>query len=130
MEALLLPILLIAVFYFLLIRPQQKQRRQMTELQQSVQPGTKVMTTAGLLATVVEIDDDEVVLEVAPGVHSRYVRRAIANVVQPKEPVADTTPADDAPGASDDVADVELEAPKHEPAQAKAEDRTNGDDIR
>ncbi|SDT05544.1 preprotein translocase subunit YajC [Jiangella sp. DSM 45060] len=125
MEALLLPILLIAVFYFLLIRPQQKQRRQMVELQQSVQAGTKVMTTAGLLATVVEVDDDEVVLEVAPGVHSRYVRRAIANVVQPQEPVAPVH--DDI--VPDTAADAD-EAPKHEPAQAKAEDRTNGDDVR
>lgn len=120
MEALLLPILLIAVFYFLLIRPQQKQRRQMAELQQSVQPGTKVMTTAGLLATVVELDDDEVVLEIAPGVHSRYVRRAIANVVQPQEPAAPADP----------VADTAADTPTHEPAQAKAEDRTNGDDVR
>ncbi|WP_205629040.1 preprotein translocase subunit YajC [Jiangella muralis] len=129
MEALLLPILLIAVFYFLLIRPQQKQRRQMADLQQSVAPGTKVMTTAGLLATVVEVDDDEVVLEVAPGVHSRYVRRAIANVVLPKEPVA---PAPDdlvADTSADTVADAD-DAPKHEVVQAKAEDRTNGDDIR
>jgi preprotein translocase subunit YajC len=115
--SLLLPILLIAVFYFLLIRPQQKQRRQMMELQQSVQPGSKVMTSAGLFATVVEIDTDkdEVVLEVAPGVHSRYVRRAIVNVIPAEEP---------------SVADLADDAPTHEPVQAKGEDRTNGDDIR
>src|SRR5688500_13636469 len=111
--SLLLPILLIAVFYFLLIRPQQKQRRQMMELQQSVQPGSKVMTSAGMLATVVEIDDDEVVLEVAPGVHSRYVRRAIVNVIPAEEP---------------SVADLADDVPTHEPVQAKGEDRTNGDD--
>ncbi len=126
MEALLLPILLIAVFYFLLIRPQQKQRRQMAELQQSVQPGTKVMTTAGLLATVVEIDDDEVVLETAPGVHNRYVRRAIANVIQPEEP-ATAAPSDP---VADSAADIADDAPTHQPAQAKADDRTNGDDVR
>jgi preprotein translocase subunit YajC len=114
--SLLLPILLIAVFYFLLIRPQQKQRRQMMELQQSVQPGSKVMTSAGLLATVIEVDTDkdEIVLEVAPGVHNRYVRRAIVNVLPSEEPTA--------PGAADD-------APRHEPV-AQGEDRTNGDDIR
>ena len=116
--SLLLPILLIAVFYFLLIRPQQKQRRQMMELQQSVQPGSKVMTSAGLLATVVEVDTDkdEIVLEVAPGVHNRYVRRAIVNVLPSEEPTP--TPG---PSAAD--------APKHEPV-AQGEDRTNGDDIR
>jgi preprotein translocase subunit YajC len=120
--SLLLPILLIAVFYFLLIRPQQKQRRQMMELQQSVQAGSKVMTSAGLLATVVEIDTekDEIVLEVAPGVHNRYVRRAIVNVLPSEEasaPSATTSPAAD-------------DAPTHEPVQGRGEDRTNGDDVR
>lgn len=119
--SLLLPILLIAVFYFLLIRPQQKQRRQMMELQQSVQPGSKVMTSAGMLATVVSVDPDkdEIVLEVAPGVHSRFVRRAIVNVIPSEEPSA--------PSATTSAAD---DAPQHEPVQAQGEDRTNGDDNR
>jgi preprotein translocase subunit YajC len=97
--SLLLPILLIAVFYLLLIRPQQKQRRKMMELQQSLQPGAKVMTGAGLLATVVAIEGDEVVLEVAPGVHNRYVRRAIVNIVPPEQSadqVAEPTAASEA----------------------------------
>lgn len=104
--SLLLPILLIAVFYFLLIRPQQKQRRQMAQLQQSIAPGTKVMTGAGLIATVVSITDDEVELEVAPGVINRYVRRAIVSVVD--TPASTTEPVEPA----DEV------------------DSTNGDDVR
>jgi preprotein translocase subunit YajC len=111
----LLPLLLIAIFYFLLIRPQQRQRRQLAELQQAIQPGTRVMTSAGLLATVVTIDDDEVVLEVAPGVHNRYVRRAIASVISPEEPAAPTN--NESPLTSE-----ETERPH--------EDRTNGDDVR
>jgi preprotein translocase subunit YajC len=114
--SLLLPILLIAVFYFLLIRPQQKQRRKMEELQQSVVPGSRVMTGAGLLATVVALDGDEVVLEVAPGVTNRYVRRAIVNVVS-------ETPAP-APMTNDPVAD------DTDVVDRPAEDRTNGDDNR
>jgi preprotein translocase subunit YajC len=96
MEALLLPILLIAVFYFLLIRPQQRQRRQMQHMQQTLTVGSKVMTGAGLLGTVVEIDEDQdqVVLEVAPGVTNRYVRRAIVNILEspdsPESEIADT----------------------------------------
>ncbi len=110
--SLLLPILLIAVFYFLLIRPQQKQRRQMAELQQSVEPGSKVMTSAGLIATVVAIEDDEIVLEVAPGVHNRYVRRSIVNIIPPEQPTG---------GIHDDTVG-------QEPLQQ--EDRANGDDPR
>jgi preprotein translocase subunit YajC len=88
MEALLLPLLLLAVFYFLLIRPQQRQRKQMASLQSTLAPGAKVMTGAGLFATVVSIEDERVELEVAPGVTNWYLRRAIVQVIPhlPAEP--------------------------------------------
>ncbi len=85
MEALLLPLLLLAVFYFLLIRPQQRQRRQMAEVQNSLTPGAKVMTGAGLFGTVKSIEDDRIELEVAPGVTNWYLRRAIVQVI-PDQP--------------------------------------------
>lgn len=114
--SLLLPVLLIAVFYFLLIRPQQKQRRQMADMQRSVGPGARVMTTAGMFGTVVSADDDEVVLEIAPGVQTRFVRRAIANVLPDDNQEPSAGIHDDTLGSS-------------EPA-APQEDRTNGDDAR
>jgi preprotein translocase subunit YajC len=85
MEALLLPLLLLAVFYLLLIRPQQRQRKQMTEVQSNLVPGAKVMTGAGLFATIVSIQDERIELEVAPGVTNWYLRRAIVQVF-PEEP--------------------------------------------
>jgi preprotein translocase subunit YajC len=85
MEALLLPLLLLAVFYLLLIRPQQRQRKQMAQLQSTLGPGSKVMTGAGLFGTVVSIHDERVELEVAPGVTNWYLRRAIVQVF-PDEP--------------------------------------------
>ncbi|MGH8774088.1 MAG: preprotein translocase subunit YajC [Jiangellaceae bacterium] len=102
-------ILLVVVFYFLLIRPQQKQRREVAQVQQSVAPGARVMTGAGLIATVVSVEDDEVVLEVAPGITNRYVRRAIMRVIpdasgeaapdiKPMTQPADEPARDDAPG--------------------------------
>ncbi len=81
METLLLPLLLVAVFYFVLIRPQQKQRREIAQLQSTIGPGARVMTGSGLIGTVVAVEADEVVLEVAPGVTNRYVRRAIMRVL-------------------------------------------------
>jgi preprotein translocase subunit YajC len=78
----LLPIAaLIAGFYFLLIRPQKNRQRKQAALQNQVSPGQRVMTTAGMYATVVEIDDDGVVLEIAPGVEARFVRQAIGQVL-------------------------------------------------
>lgn len=82
----LLPLLLIAVFYFMLIRPQQKQRREIAEVQSTITPGVRVMTSAGLIGTIVAIEGDEVLIEVAPGVTNRYVRRAIMRVLDDSRP--------------------------------------------
>jgi preprotein translocase subunit YajC len=85
MELLLL-LLLIVVFYFLLIRPQQKQRREIAEVQSTVTPGARIMTSAGLIGTIVAVEGDEVLIEVAPGVTNRYVRRAIMRVLDDGRP--------------------------------------------
>lgn len=98
METLLLPLLLLVVFYFLLIRPQQKQRREIAEVQSTVSPGSRVMTGAGLIGTVVALEGDEVVLEVAPGVTNRYVRRAIMRVIPDEVPESINPDGDETSG--------------------------------
>ncbi len=77
-------IILIALFYFLLIRPQRKRSQQMQNVRSNLVPGVEVMTTFGLYATVVEVRDNEVVLEVAPGVHSRFASAAVGKVITPQ----------------------------------------------
>jgi preprotein translocase YajC subunit len=80
----LFPIIIVALFgllYFVMIRPQRNRQRQAAQTQNQVMPGQRVRTTAGMYATVVSIDGDDVVLEVAPGVNVRYIRRAIMGVV-------------------------------------------------
>ena len=80
----LFPIIIIALFallYFVMIRPQRNRQRQAMQMQNEVMPGSRVRTTAGMYATVVSVEGDDVVLEVAPGVNVRYMRRAIMNVV-------------------------------------------------
>ena len=80
----LLPLLLItAVFFFLVIRPARARQREALELQRSLRTGQQVLTTAGLYATVVALEDDVVVLETAPGVTSRWARAAVARVLTP-----------------------------------------------
>jgi preprotein translocase subunit YajC len=76
--------LFILAAYFLIIRPQQRRRKQVESLQSSIAPGDEVVTVAGLYGTVVEIDDKTVTLEVAPGVTNRYARQAIGQVVNKK----------------------------------------------
>jgi preprotein translocase subunit YajC len=78
---LLVIVVLIVGMWFLLIRPQRARQRKSMEQQRGVVPGQRVRTTAGMYATVVDVDGDDVILEVAPGVHTRYIKRAIAEVL-------------------------------------------------
>ncbi|UBU09904.1 preprotein translocase subunit YajC [Nonomuraea gerenzanensis] len=89
-------ILLVVVFYFLLIRPQRKRQQEAIQMQNSLTPGSRVMTTTGLFATVVAVDNEDVVLEVAPGIETRWVKAAIGRVVAPGDaPVSDDESAAD-----------------------------------
>jgi len=75
-----LPVLMIAGFYFLLIRPQRSRQRAQQALVASLEVGDEVMTTGGIFGTIVEIDEDEGVLtvEIAPGTRVRMLRQGIA----------------------------------------------------
>ena len=78
---LFLPLLLMGgVFYFLLIRPQQKRVRAQQALLSAVDVGDEVITTAGIYGTIVEIDEDEgiVTIEIAPGTRIRMLKSGIA----------------------------------------------------
>jgi preprotein translocase subunit YajC len=84
---LFLPIAVVAILglmYFVMIRPQRNRQRQIQQVQNEIVPGMKVRTTAGMYATVVALEDGDVVLEVAPGVNARFMRRAIMEVIHPE----------------------------------------------
>lgn len=87
-----------AVVYFLMIRPQQRQRRQVQQMQSSIGVGDEIVTIGGLYGTVVEIDDETVLLEISPGVTAKYARGAIGKLSQ-KADAADT-PDEDSAGDS------------------------------
>jgi preprotein translocase subunit YajC len=89
-STLILILIVVVAFYFLMIRPQQRRKQQAAQKQNTVQPGARVRTTAGMYATVVDVDGDDVVLEVAPGVEVRYMKRAIMDVVSPGDEPEDT----------------------------------------
>jgi preprotein translocase subunit YajC len=78
---LFLPLILMGgVFYFLLIRPQQRRTRAQQALVNAVQVGDEIMTSGGIFGTVAEIDEDEgtLVVEIAPGTRIKMVRGGIA----------------------------------------------------
>ncbi|WP_306206675.1 preprotein translocase subunit YajC [Actinoplanes sp. RD1] len=84
---LLLIVLLFGVMYFMMIRPQQKRRREAQAMQSALGPGDEIVTIGGLHGTVVSVDDEVVTLEISPGVTARYARPAIARVLK-QEPAA------------------------------------------
>lgn len=71
-------VLMVAIFYLLLIRPQQKRVRQQRELVQSLDVGDQVVTIGGMHGVIAEVDGDEVVLEISPGTRVRFVKQAVA----------------------------------------------------
>jgi len=78
---LFLPLILMGgVFYFLLIRPQQRRFRAQAALVNAVEVGDEIMTTGGIFGTIAEIDDVEgtVLIEIAPGTRIRMVKSAIS----------------------------------------------------
>jgi preprotein translocase subunit YajC len=78
-------ILMFAVFYFLLIRPQQKKQRQQQDMLKSLKVGDRVMTTGGLYGTIVAGGDHIIKLEIADKVRVDVGRTYIAGKVEAKE---------------------------------------------
>ena len=76
-------IAIFVIFYFLMIRPQQRRNRELQRMQSSLGPGAEVMTGSGIYGTVTDIDEEEgtLGLEVSPGVTIRFARGAVARVI-------------------------------------------------
>jgi len=81
-SSLLLLGLLVVIFYFLLIRPQQKRLKQHQALVASLAPGDEVVTIGGIFGRVKAITDDQVMLEVAEGTVVRVSRQAVSKKVE------------------------------------------------
>ncbi len=74
-----IPLLMIlAVFYFLLIRPQQKRAKEHEDFVKGLKRNDKVVTNSGLFGKIVEVREKDVMLEVAPNVKVRYERSKIS----------------------------------------------------
>jgi preprotein translocase subunit YajC len=81
LSALMLPVLLLVVFYFLLIRPQNKRAKDQREMLAKVTAGDEVATTGGILGKVVEVGEQFLTLEIAAGVSIKLQKFQIAQVL-------------------------------------------------
>lgn len=77
----LLPLLLIPVLYFVMIRPQQKRQKQWQQMLGSIKPGDRVTTAGGIRGIILSIKDDAVIIRIAPdNLKMEIAKNAIASV--------------------------------------------------
>jgi len=79
--ALALPIVLLVVFYFLLIRPQNKRAKEQREMLSKIAAGDEVATTGGMLGKVVEVGEQFLTLEIASGVNIKLQKFQVAQLL-------------------------------------------------
>lgn len=102
-EAFLPLILIFVIFYFLLIRPQQKKMKEHKLMLEAVRRGDKVVTGGGIMGTVTKVNEgDEVIVEIAEGIKVKVRKSTLASVESKSEPQADSGKTVDKGDAAND----------------------------
>jgi preprotein translocase subunit YajC len=80
-------IFIVAIFYFLVFMPMQKQKKQQAAMLSNLQTGTDVLTTGGIVGTIVSITDTTLILRVKPdNIKLQVMRSAVASLVEANKP--------------------------------------------
>jgi preprotein translocase subunit YajC len=112
---LLIPIILIVGMIWFMTRSQRRARQRQQATVASLNPGTRVLTTSGQAGTVTAIEDEFIVLEIAPGVDVRFVPQAIGRVLDdPESALGDRTEH-----VTDDVDDRPTDKPQTPPTHTE-----------
>ena len=97
MSAYIFILALLALMWFMLIRPQRRRQQDAQRLLETIGVGKEIVTAGGLYGTVTAVDGDEVRVEIADGLEVRIAKRAVAGVVsedeEPEETAPEETPA-------------------------------------
>ncbi len=109
MGSLIIIAAMFVLLWALLIRPQRAKQQAQRRLLSEVAPGDEILTVGGIYGIVVELEeeDDDLVVEIADGIHVRVARRAIATVVKPDDEEEEDEVASDED--DDDVVEGEAE---------------------
>jgi preprotein translocase subunit YajC len=95
-------VIVFAIMYFLILRPQQRRAKDQRELVQAARRGDVVVTTGGIIGKITKAtDDNEVELEIAPNVRVRLARSGIADLRVKGDPAKDVTPVKTTPAKKD-----------------------------
>ncbi|HKX15517.1 MAG TPA: preprotein translocase subunit YajC [Propionibacteriaceae bacterium] len=122
--------LLVAAFYFLILRPQRKRQQAMRQTMNALSPGDRVMLASGLFGTVVSVGPQQVVLEISPGAELTVLKQAVSKIVTPADEdnleeedeldELDTASAEDSP--IEEPRQIRPERPVQEPTTAAGTD--------
>jgi preprotein translocase subunit YajC len=100
MESLLPLVLIFVVFYFLLIRPQQKKQKTHREMLEALRRGDRVVTAGGIVGTITKASETELTVEISEGIKVKVMRGMISDVLAKTE--ARDAPDDDDSDEKDD----------------------------
>ena len=75
-------ILIFLIFYFLLIRPQQKKQKEHKILLDSIQRGDEILSSGGILGKVIKVDNNKLTVEISKGVNVTIIRSTVADVIK------------------------------------------------
>jgi preprotein translocase subunit YajC len=111
---LIILLILLAVMWVLLAVPRQREARRHNAVVASLVLGDEIMTGGGIYGSVVDIADDHILLEVAPGTVMKIARQAVALKIEPAIPPTATRPAGPAdPGDTNPDSTVDAAASDH-----------------
>ncbi len=78
---------IILIFYFMIIRPQQKRQKERQQMIDSMKKGDKIITAGGIHGTIVGVEDKTVLVQIADNVKVKVERSTIGNIMKESEPV-------------------------------------------
>lgn len=88
LQSLMLPVALIVLFYFLILRPQQRRMKQHQAMIAAVKRGDTVVLASGIIGKVTRVDDQEVMVDIAPNVNVKVIKSTLTEVRTRGEPAA------------------------------------------
>lgn len=108
--------LIILVFYFLIIRPQNKKQKETKQMLAAIKKNDKVATIGGIRGVVISVKDDTVIIRVADNVKLEFSKSSVSNVLSGKERSSDSSSSKDEQSSS-----------KEEQSKGKEEDQAESD---
>ncbi len=130
MEGLLIPIALVAVLWFVLIRPQRAKAEAQKRQLGGIAPGDEILTVGGIYGIVQELEPEEdggdLVVEIAERIHVRVARRAVVTVIKSEDDDSEDDDSED-DDSEDDVAEDEAEFVDAGEDVPAGEEKVNGE---